>query len=129
MSGLTAIKAELQKMLGPDIGIRAADPEDVIYTPSEQGWLKTQAVFWRGRLIKQIFCMKESIYRTLYPLRGQVTEFREEEIAVPVWRIILADRPVGVHIETKTLIVGRSIFAHTNVSETLSPTTHSNRFK
>lgn len=56
------------------------DLEDVICTPSERTWLSTQSLERRGYLSKLIFCAKESAYKALSPLTGEMIGFEDVEI-------------------------------------------------
>jgi len=119
------IAAVAQSGLGRSIGIdiepdTPLDPdlEEVICTPSERDWLDTQPSDRRGYLAKQIFCMKESVYKALYPLTGQVIGFDEVEIEFPARRVTFAGKLTEFHAVTRLTTIRNSIFAYANLTET-----------
>ena len=85
------IDIEPDRPLHPDL-------EEVICTPSERAWLDTQNIEQRGHLAKRTFCVKESIYKALYPLIGQVIGFQDVEILFPS----LSDSPIVLTMRDRT---------------------------
>ncbi len=126
------ITAMVQSGTGRRIGIEPETPldsdlEEVICTLSERDWLETQPSDQRGHLAKGNFYMKESIYKALYPLTGQMIGFDEVEIEFSSSHITLADQVADLRAETGLATLGSSMLAFTYVSEAPFPTTQSNR--
>ncbi len=106
------------------------DLEEVICTPSERAWLDAHCKERRGHLAKQIFCMKESFYKALYPLTGQILGFEDVEVRLPIQNItgfILksSDRAEVLPIETRLGTVADSVFTYASLTETSYPFAHS----
>lgn len=59
----------------------AADLWETVCTLTERTWLDRQPATDRGILAKLIFSAKESVYKAIYPLTGQVIGFEEVEIS------------------------------------------------
>ncbi|WP_152612064.1 4'-phosphopantetheinyl transferase family protein [Ruegeria sp. ANG-S4] len=106
------------------------DLEDVICPPSERAWLDAHCEERCGHLAKQVFCMKESFYKALYPLTGQVLRLEEVEVRLPFQNItgfILksSDRAEVLPIETRLGAVAHSVSIYASLTEISCPFVHS----
>ncbi|UWR05132.1 4'-phosphopantetheinyl transferase superfamily protein (plasmid) [Ruegeria conchae] len=92
------------------------DLEAVICTPSEREWLDTQNAERRRHLAKQIFCVKESIYKAIHPLIGQMIEFQDVEFLRPLQpnspiALTIGDRTTRLELRLMSQILGDKFFS------------------
>ncbi|SDW99516.1 4'-phosphopantetheinyl transferase superfamily protein [Ruegeria halocynthiae] len=107
--------------------------EEIICTPSERAWLDTQGSAQHRRLATQIFCVKESIYKALYPLTGQVIGFNEVELELPFQNctgfVLKANKQTEtLSVETRLITIRNFIFTYAGFAEIPFSTAHRHKF-